>query len=98
LNKSPSDGRIIQSSYGSCGDGLQTEEHIFWDCKLHEDQRARVMGIFSDNSKKEYPKSVTELLRLVGKRFVRDVSYFLNKIPNFIKKKKYVYKILIVYS
>jgi hypothetical protein len=28
-----------------CGDGLQTEEHIFWDCKLYEDQRATVTDI-----------------------------------------------------
>jgi hypothetical protein len=42
-----------------CGDGLQTEEHIFWDCKLYEDQRATMMYILSENSKKEYPESVT---------------------------------------
>jgi hypothetical protein len=52
-----------------CGDGLQTEEHIFWDCKLYEDQRATMMDILSENSKKGYPKSVTEPLRLEGKRF-----------------------------
>jgi hypothetical protein len=38
---------------------LQMEEHIFWDCKLYESQRATVMDILSENSKKEYPKSVT---------------------------------------
>jgi hypothetical protein len=42
-----------------CGDGLQTEEHIFWDCKL--------VDILSENSKKGYPKSDTELLRLEEK-------------------------------
>jgi hypothetical protein len=26
-----------------CGEGLQTEEHIFWNCKLYEDQRANMM-------------------------------------------------------
>jgi hypothetical protein len=40
------------------------EEHIFWDCKLYKNQRATVMDILSENSKKEYPKSVKELLRL----------------------------------
>jgi hypothetical protein len=45
-----------------CGDGLQTE-----DCKLYEDQRATMMDILSENCKKEYPKSVTELLRLEEK-------------------------------
>jgi hypothetical protein len=67
-----------------CGDGLQTEEHICWDCKLYEEQRATMMAILSENRKKEYPKSVTELLRLEEKRFVQGVSYSINKIPIFI--------------
>jgi hypothetical protein len=51
-----------------CGDGLQTKEHIFWDCKLYEEHRATMMVILSENSKKEYPKSVTDLLKLEEKR------------------------------
>ncbi|PNF17411.1 hypothetical protein B7P43_G02974 [Cryptotermes secundus] len=39
-----------------CGDGLQTEEHIFWDCKQYKDQRATLADILSENSKKYYPK------------------------------------------
>jgi ribonuclease HI len=66
------------------GDGLQTKEHIFWDCKRHEDQRAILMDILSENSKKEYPKSVTELLRLEGNIYVQGVCYFMNIIPKFI--------------
>jgi hypothetical protein len=31
-----------------CGDGLQTEDHIFWGCKLYEEQRATMMDILSD--------------------------------------------------
>jgi hypothetical protein len=50
-----------------CGDGLQTEKHIFWNCKWYEDQQATVMDILSETSKKGYPKSVTELLRLEEK-------------------------------
>jgi hypothetical protein len=61
------------------------EERIFWDCKLYE-ERATMMAILSENMKKEYPKSVTELLRLEEKRFVQGVSYFINKIPIFILK------------
>jgi hypothetical protein len=53
-----------------CGDGLQMEEHIFWDCKLYDDQRLTMIDILSENSKKEYPKSVTELEE---KRFVQGV-------------------------
>jgi hypothetical protein len=49
--------------------------------KLYEDQRATVIDILSENSKREYPKSVTELLRLEEKRFVQGVCYFINKIP-----------------
>jgi hypothetical protein len=39
-------------------------------------------------AKKEYPKSVTELLRLEEKRFVQGVCYFTNKIAKIIKKEK----------
>jgi hypothetical protein len=66
----------------SCG--LQTEEHIFWNCKLYEDQRATMMNILSENSKKEYPKSATELLRLEEKQFLQCVCYFINNIPIFV--------------
>jgi hypothetical protein len=59
---------IVSTADCECGDGLQTEEHIFWDCKLYEDQRAAMMDILSGNRKKEYSKSVTELLRLEEKR------------------------------
>jgi hypothetical protein len=40
--------------------------------------------ILSENSKKEYPKSVTELLRVEEKRFAQGVRYFINNIPIFI--------------
>jgi hypothetical protein len=36
----------------SNGGELQTEEHIVWDCKLYEDERASVMDILSENIKK----------------------------------------------
>jgi hypothetical protein len=45
------------------------------------------MDILSENSKKEYPKLVTELLRLEKKRFVHGVCYVLNKIAKLFKKK-----------
>jgi hypothetical protein len=63
-----------------------TEEHIFWDCKLYEDQRATMMDILSENckKKKEYSQSVTEPLRLDEKRFVQGACYFINIIPKFI--------------
>jgi hypothetical protein len=67
-----------------CGGSLQMEERIFWDCKPYEDQRATMKDILSENCKKEYPKSVTELLRLEEKRFLQGVCYFVKNIPIFI--------------
>jgi hypothetical protein len=49
-----------------------------------------MMAILSENRKKEYPKTVTKLLRLEGKGFMQGVSYFINKIPIFINKLKLV--------
>jgi hypothetical protein len=43
-----------------------------------------MVDILSENRKKEYPKSVTELLRLEEERFVQGVSYFINTIPVFV--------------
>jgi hypothetical protein len=54
---------IVSTAECQCGDGLQTEEHIFWDCKLYEDQRATMMDILFENRKKEHQKSVTELFK-----------------------------------
>jgi hypothetical protein len=62
-------------------------KHVFWDCKLYGDQRATVMEIMSENSKKVYPKSVTERWRLEKKIFMQGVCYFINKIPKFISGK-----------
>jgi hypothetical protein len=55
-------------------DGLQAEEHIFWDCKRYKEQRTKKRGdILSENNKKEYTESVTQLLRLEGKKIVQGV-------------------------
>jgi hypothetical protein len=45
------------------------------------------MDTLSENSKKEYPISVTELLGIEEKRFVQGICYFM-KTPNFITKKE----------
>jgi hypothetical protein len=42
---------FVSTAEYQCGDGLQTEEHIFWGCKRYEDQRATTMDILSENSK-----------------------------------------------
>jgi hypothetical protein len=51
---------------------------------MYEEQRATMMDVLSENRKKKYPKSVTELLRLEEGRFVQGFSYFINTIPIFI--------------
>jgi hypothetical protein len=42
-----------------------------------------MMDILSENRKKK-PKSVTELLRIEGKRSVQNLCYFINNISKFI--------------
>jgi hypothetical protein len=36
---------ILSTAECECGDWQQMEEHRFWDCKLHENQRATMMDI-----------------------------------------------------
>jgi hypothetical protein len=43
---------IVSTAECECGDELQTEKHIFWECKLYEDRRATMMDILSESSKK----------------------------------------------
>jgi hypothetical protein len=42
------------------------------------------MDILFEKSKKENPKSFTEILKVEEKRFVQGVCYFMDKIPKFI--------------
>jgi hypothetical protein len=61
------------------------EENGFWGCELYKDQRATVMDILSEKSKKECPGSVKELLRLKEKicaRHVTSLKTFLNVFKN----------------
>jgi hypothetical protein len=72
---------IVSATESEYRDGLGNEEHIIWDCKLYEDQRATMMDILSEN----------RALQARGKRFVQGVCYFINKIPTLIEKEKEVY-------
>jgi hypothetical protein len=54
---------FVSSAECECGDGLQTEEHIFWDCKLYEEHR----GIFSENCNERIPKVSYRALKTRGK-------------------------------
>jgi hypothetical protein len=84
LKASLSRFNIVPTAECECGDGLQTEEHIFWDCKLYEDQRATMMNILSENTKKRISKVSYRALKARGKKSVKGVCYFINKIPKFI--------------
>jgi hypothetical protein len=64
---------LVSTAECECGDRLQTEEHIFWDSKRYEEQRATMRDVLPENSRKVSPKSVTELLRLEENKFVRGV-------------------------
>jgi hypothetical protein len=69
LKASLSRFNIVSTAEYECGDGLQTEEHIFRDSKLYEDQGATMRDILSESSKKEYPKSVSyRALKDTGKK------------------------------
>jgi hypothetical protein len=53
-----------------------------WKKKGKEDHSfCQNTELLSENSKKEYPKSVTELLKLEEKRFLQGVCYPINNIP-----------------
>jgi hypothetical protein len=86
---------IVSTAECECGDGLKTEEHIFWDYKRHEDQRASMRDIVSENSKKEHPKSVTELFKarrkeICARRLLlhKQHSYIYLKIDKKRKRSK----------
>jgi hypothetical protein len=42
---------IVSTAKCECDDGLQTEEHIFWECKRYKEQQATMRDILSDSSK-----------------------------------------------
>jgi hypothetical protein len=54
--------------------------------KYQTGQRGKktMIDILSENSRKEYPKSVTDLLRLEVRLFVQGACYFIKNIPVFI--------------
>jgi hypothetical protein len=54
---------ILSTAEYACADGLQTEDRIFWDCKLYEAQRATMMANLFENRKKQYSNSVTKLFK-----------------------------------
>jgi hypothetical protein len=56
LKASLSRFNIVSLAECECGDMLQMEEHIFWDCKLYEYQGATMMFILSENRKKKKKK------------------------------------------
>jgi hypothetical protein len=45
---------IVFTAECEYGDGLQSEEHIFWDCEQYDEQRATTKVVLFENSRKEY--------------------------------------------
>jgi hypothetical protein len=81
------------SEFTECGDRLQNRGTYLLGLQTVRGPTGNNDGHFVwEQKKKEYPKSVTELLVLEEKRFVQGVSYFINKIPKFIYKIKKIYK------
>jgi hypothetical protein len=75
---------ILSTAECEC-DVLQTEEHIFWDCKRGEDQRGQWWTLCLRTAKKNTLNSV---IKARGKKILQGVSYFMNKIRKFILQKK----------
>jgi hypothetical protein len=59
---------IVSTAECECGVGFQTEEYIFRDYKLYEDQRATMMAILSENRKKGIPKVSYRALKATRKK------------------------------
>jgi hypothetical protein len=68
LKTSSSRFNIVSTAECKCGDGLQMEERIFWDRKPYEDERAKMMDILSEKSKKRIPKFSYRPLKATGKK------------------------------
>jgi hypothetical protein len=59
---------FVSTAECECGDGLQTEEHIFCHCKLYENQRATMMDILCEKEQKRIPKVSYKALKARGKK------------------------------
>jgi hypothetical protein len=85
LEASLSRFNIAAAAECECGDRLRTEEHVFWDCKLYEDRRKKVMAI----NRLGKAKGITEvsyraLKALRRKKDLCKACYFINNIPKFV--------------
>jgi hypothetical protein len=58
---------IASTAECECGDGLQMEERIFWECKLYEEQWATTMAIVREQQKR-ITKVTYTVLKARGKK------------------------------
>jgi hypothetical protein len=87
---------IVSTVEYECGDELQMEEYIFWDCKLYEDQWTTVMDILSESRKKGIPKVSYRALRARGKKICarrlllhkQNSNIYLNNSIRYVRKEK----------
>jgi hypothetical protein len=77
---------FVYTAECECGDGLQTEEHIFWDCKLCDDRRATLMHILSENSKKRIPEVSYRALK-ARRKTISATCLLLHKQHSYIYMK-----------
>jgi hypothetical protein len=101
LKASLSRFNFVSTAESESADGLQTEEHIFWDCKRYEEQRATMRDVLYENSKIEYPKSFTETAMIRENNMLQRAGWALPRpflyIHLFFQNKNgYVYHITIV--
>jgi hypothetical protein len=73
---------IVSTAECECGDGLQPEEHIFWECKRYEEQRATMRDILSESSKVSYTALNARRKKISARRLLlhKQHSYIYLKI------------------
>jgi hypothetical protein len=73
---------IVFTAECECGDGLEMEERIFWDCKRYGEQRTIVRDILSENNKVSYRALKARRENISARRLLRNKqhSYIYLKI------------------
>jgi hypothetical protein len=74
---------IVFTAECECGDGLEMEERIFWECKLYGEQRTTMRDILSENNKVSYRALKARRKKISARRLL------LHK-QNLFKKEAYV--------
>jgi hypothetical protein len=84
---------LVSTAECEYGYGLQTEEHIFWDCKLYEEQWATMMDIHDWEQEKGIPKFSFRALKARGKKICASCVLFHKQNSSIYLKIKVRYEI-----